>query len=318
MKRALLFALLSSFMLLWMTGCGSTVVNPNPPSSQAQVAFLQASNLPLAAQTKLGVVATPPSAKLIVMNVDGSEQQQVWEDTLTATHLSRNGSSLAATQYDTEGGLGMRLYTGKIGGDLIADITPADTVPQMPELSPDGTQVYFVNTGSIPFEIWSVNVGGSDPANLNTSHDYCMHEVTVAPNGQKLYFAGESNLDEKDGIFVMNSDGSDVAPVVWTDGSVAIHHPSVTADGTKLVFEVQSESSFDIYTANINGSEVTPLTKDGTDEDPMVVGDKILFVSDRGGTAQIYSMNLDGSGQTPLTNTSVANWFGNYYYGQPN
>lgn len=309
MKRALLFVLLSCLALPWLTGCDNTAWNP--PSSQAPVAFLQ-SNLPqLAAQT----ASAPPigSVKLMVMNADGTEQTQLDQGNFTAAHISQDGNALAVALYDSDAAT-MRVYTGQLGGQLMVDVTPAETWPQMPEVSPDGSKVYFTNTANIPWEIWSANSNGATPAtNLNPNHDYCMHEMTVAPNG-KVYFVGESDLDGKEGIFVMNSDGSNVAPVVWTDGSLSIYHPAVTSDGSKLVFEVEEGGESNIYTANIDGSNPAPITQDGASEDPLVVGDKILFVSYQNHIAQVYSMNLNGSGAAPLTDVTAANWFGDYYY----
>lgn len=63
-------------------------------------------------------------------------------------------------------------------------------------------------------------------------------------------------------------------------------------------------TTFDIYSANANGSNIIRLTQnDSYDAEATVspIGDKIVFTSTRDGDPEIYTMNLDGSNQTRLT-----------------
>lgn len=62
--------------------------------------------------------------------------------------------------------------------------------------------------------------------------------------------------------------------------------------------------SFDIFSANADGSNVKQLTDaEGYDAEATVspLGDKIIFTSTRDGDPELYSMNLDGSNQIRLT-----------------
>ena len=62
--------------------------------------------------------------------------------------------------------------------------------------------------------------------------------------------------------------------------------------------------SFDIFSANADGSNVKRLTDaDGYDAEATVspLGDKIIFTSTRDGDPELYTMNLDGSNQVRLT-----------------
>ena len=62
--------------------------------------------------------------------------------------------------------------------------------------------------------------------------------------------------------------------------------------------------SFDVFSANADGSDVKQLTTtDGYDAESTVspMGDKIVFTSMRSGDPEIYTMNIDGSNQTRLT-----------------
>jgi len=63
-------------------------------------------------------------------------------------------------------------------------------------------------------------------------------------------------------------------------------------------------NSFDIFSANSDGTDLTQLTfSDGYDAEATVSpkGDKIVYTSTRDGDPEIYVMNIDGSNQTRLT-----------------
>jgi len=65
-------------------------------------------------------------------------------------------------------------------------------------------------------------------------------------------------------------------------------------------------NSFDLYTANFDGSDPQPLVPNvGYDAEATVSpkGDKIVFTSQRSGDLDIYSINLDGSDLKQLTTT---------------
>jgi len=63
-------------------------------------------------------------------------------------------------------------------------------------------------------------------------------------------------------------------------------------------------NSFDIFSANADGTDVQQLTfSDGYDAEATVSpkGDKIIFTSTRDGDPELYTMNIDGSDQKRLT-----------------
>jgi TolB protein len=63
---------------------------------------------------------------------------------------------------------------------------------------------------------------------------------------------------------------------------------------------------FDIYTANLDGSDIQPLvTGPGYDAEATVspTGDAIVFTSTRDGDPELYKINIDGTGLVRLTNT---------------
>lgn len=118
------------------------------------------------------------------------------------------------------------------------------------------------------------------------------------------------SLRDTGGIYAVNPDGRGLARIL-IDGS----EPSVSVDGRRIVFSsAQGTGNTDIYTANIDGSNLRRLTTNSAvDDEPVLSSDgtRIVFVSTRNGDAgsvgsrEIYIMNADGSGQTRLTNNTA-------------
>jgi TolB protein len=75
----------------------------------------------------------------------------------------------------------------------------------------------------------------------------------------------------------------------------------------KIAFHSSRGGNSEIYIMNGDGSGVTRLTEDASEDHGPVIspgGDRIAFVSDRSGTARIHVMDIDGGDQHPLTGTA--------------
>jgi hypothetical protein len=75
---------------------------------------------------------------------------------------------------------------------------------------------------------------------------------------------------------------------------------AVSADGKRIVTSAGSNAGFDIFTMDINGSNVVQLTTSGGNRFPQWSpdGKRIVFES---GQADVFIMNADGTNQTRLT-----------------
>lgn len=83
--------------------------------------------------------------------------------------------------------------------------------------------------------------------------------------------------------------------------------PSISPDGTRLVFSTNRDGDNEIATADLHGTGVRVLTRNrASDGLPAWSphGTELAFVSDRGGDREIYVMNADGTQQRRLTTVS--------------
>lgn len=303
MKKLAFFVLLSC---VWpaMVGCGDPVPPP-AASSSAAIAFIRgvpANQAQNAAQLPSG------SYDLYVMDAAGGTPTKVGEPSFyTAVDISHDGTKLAVTAV-SEGW--PRVYVMKAdGSDPV--LVSGEGWAEMPEFTPDGTRVFFMDDNTVPNSLWSAPVDGSSaPIQIVPSSPVGVNSFTVGPDG-KIYVEGV--LDGAFGLYVMDINGANAHQLTpYRD-----FRPSVSADGSKIVFAsiARNGGSLDIYIADVaalqnNPDAVTRLTNTGGNTDPIFVGDKIYFVSIRDGNTEIYRMDLNGQNVERVTDDPAENFFG--------
>ena len=147
-------------------------------------------------------------------------------------------------------------------------------------------------------------------------------EAYLSFDEKKLIFQASYGDIKCDQIFTMNIDGTDKKMVSTGNGKTTCSYflpgdQRIIYSSTHLAdddcppppdsskgYVWKLYESFDIFSANSDGSDVKRLTfTDGYDAEATVSvkGDKIVFTSMRDGDPEIYVMDLDGMNQTRLT-----------------
>jgi Tol biopolymer transport system component/ABC-type branched-subunit amino acid transport system substrate-binding protein len=186
---------------------------------------------------------------------------------------------------------------------------PANDGNGMPEglnWSPDGKKILFISdrdSQNGKFDVFVMNADGSDPKNLTNTPD--LDEIFPGWTGDGKHIA--FTVDTKDGLWMMNSDGSNVTQ--FTNRNVEETFPRWSPDGKKIAYvNGHGDGTYEVYQMNADGSNPTALTNspghvDNFDPRWSPDGKQIIFWSSRDGNMEIYAMNADGSNQIRLTNS---------------
>jgi len=148
-------------------------------------------------------------------------------------------------------------------------------------------------------------------------------EAYFSLDGKEIIFQSTREPYKCDQIFTMNTDGSNAKMISTGRGRTTCGY--FTPDKSRVIYASTHASSpdcpmppnmsegyvwaiypsFDIFSANRDGSDIKRLTTtNGYDAEGTVStdGKKIVFTSMRGGDLDLYEMNIDGSGTRRLTN----------------
>ncbi len=192
------------------------------------------------------------------------------------------------------------LHTMAADGSAQARISSLDGDELYPSWSKDGTKLVFERNAGLRPDIWVANADGSSAAALTNGAAGDYHPAW-SPTGTKIVFASDRDAAQgTSDLFVMNANGSGQVNVTNTP-LVNEDYPSWSPDGAKLAFSRDG----DIYTANPDGTSLTPLTQTpATDVEPdwSPDGNQIAFRSWVSTNDEIWKMNANGTGQTNLTN----------------
>ncbi|MBL1275026.1 MAG: PD40 domain-containing protein [Ectothiorhodospiraceae bacterium] len=190
--------------------------------------------------------------------------------------------------YDVAGADFTQLTQGSFGRSSVS-----------PQISADTNRVVYSssNTGTLQFEIFSINVNGGSLRQLTQNNNNASSWPSISDDGARVVFESRAHMifgagnvvnipdyvgvlatneDNSSEIFAINDDGSDLRQLTYAVGIYSdSYRPRISGDGQKLVF--YSNADFD-------GSQEIIDNQDGTDE--------------------IFGIDFDGMGLTQLSNTN--------------
>jgi Tol biopolymer transport system component len=133
------------------------------------------------------------------------------------------------------------------------------------EYSPDASKIAYSNGfNSDPGEaesndIWVMNADGSNQQALTGPHDAPVQDVgpSWSPDGTKLVFSRTGTGTGDDGLYLIDSDGTDLAPIMNGPSHVDGFAPTFSPDGTLIAF---SASNGTISTVPVTGGAPVPVS----------------------------------------------------------
>ena len=209
------------------------------------------------------------------------------------------------------GGVGnnLEIYIMSPNGTHKTKLTKNPAVDQDPVLSPNGKKIVFSSNRSGYYEIFTMNVDGTNQKRLPKYDPVAGVSPTFSPDGKKVAFVYDNE------IFVINADGSNLTRLTF--GAHVDKSPAFSPDGTKIAFVSNRDGNYEIYTMKVSAENNTTnvpsrLTNDAAEDSyPSFSpdGTKIAFQSNRSGNYEIYTMPSNGLGvPTNLTKYGSTDW----------
>jgi len=171
--------------------------------------------------------------------------------------------------------------------------------------SAGGGLFYAANPNGVDLDLWWRPSTKNKPQRLTTGvGEYA--EPRMSSDGRRLV----STLIEYRRALVSNPVEIEGSPRLrhLTDGFGGDLEPSVSPRSGRIVFSSSRSGSRNLWTADVDGSNLRPLTSDAAiEERPSFSPDarEVAFVSDRGGEHGIWVVNSDGGTPRRLARTPV-------------
>jgi TolB protein len=191
----------------------------------------------------------------------------------------------------------------------------------MPSWSPNGGQIAFISERDGSPNVYVVNSDGSSSSPTNVSNTIGEPEVSFrpvawSPNGDQIAFTAERTVGSiwNFEIYVVNSDGSSIAPINITDDPAQDINPAWSPDGGQIAFSSGMGEDTDIFVVNADGSGGSPTRITATASNIYTNfpswspdGTRIAFAAEiedqAGDNDEIYVVNSDGSSIAPINIT---------------
>lgn len=151
--------------------------------------------------------------ELWIMNVDGSDQQQLMSLDGGAPSFTPEGRIVFHSSPNTS-----EICIADQDGSNREQLTSNEAEDWHPEVSPDGKEIVFMSDRDGNHEIYVMNIDGSNPRRL-TNNDVRDATPTWSPDGTQILFTSNEPGEEERNIYLMNKDGSDLRKLIENAGA---------------------------------------------------------------------------------------------------
>jgi len=274
------------------TGQSAAVSIPIP-----NIAYFVAANSDATAVTYCRSVDT--GYEIFVMGTDGVEKQLTTGADACESVFSPDGKTIA---YVSGASGDLQIFTMNVDGSNQQALyaPPSGILDQFyPEFSADGKTIalYIEVFGGSSAHQSRKNVSGPSWLTERRSHSKTQAHRSTAHDAAAVSVSGWYTIPLSTGTPALV-----YAPTSWWGPAV------FSGDGAKLLVSDYDGTMFNVFSVNLDGSALTPLTT-STDTDnisPVPYKNFILFnrINNSTSSWDIYVMNQDGSGQTLVHTTA--------------
>jgi Tol biopolymer transport system component len=181
-------------------------------------------------------------------------------------------------------------------------LTPARHYGGM-TLSPDGSRIAFTSDRSGCYNIWVMDVDGTDPVQLTgmAASERCNETPYWSTDGSRIAFISSRQPSEGWQVYVMSADGSDPRKVSVVPGGEPGHgNPLGWSPDGRVVFEHVTDTATTIYTVAPDGTGAEPLFGEAGVGDPVWSpdGERLAFIRTLNGHSHLVVREADGTEET--------------------
>lgn len=174
-----------------------------------------------------------------------------------------------------------------------------------PAVSPDGSQVLFINRigpeddFNSPF-LYVMNADGTNLVQLPPANSSSLGPPVWSPDGSQIAFDGWLDDNGFD-IWVMDADGTGLRNLTETP-DIGEGYPSWSPDGQRILFTSSTEDQLRLEIMNSDGTGRGPVGGDNAYRASWSPdGTRIAFLSFQDERDRLFLMLADGSNAQPLT-----------------
>lgn len=208
------------------------------------------------------IFAEPDVWHLHAMMADGSQHRQITDFRSNNADWSPDGTRIVfQSDHQNEPEDTPDIYIlNLLSGELAEILDDPPSTDFNPRWSPDGNRILFISNRTGNFEIFVMNVDGSEITQITKSKGQ-ERSAEWSPDGSRIVFSYSPGGPVTD-LYIINADGATESVVRLTADNAPDSSPSWSPDGSQIVFASRRSGNWDLWVVNADGSGLKQLTDD--------------------------------------------------------